>query len=198
MGREALIHAEAGGEAGEVKALLEARELILRGEIRRKYPITEMRDVRVEGASLLFRCGGDHVSLSLGEKAAASWLKAISTPPPSLRDKLGLGSGRKALVVGPCDDSDLDDALRDTRTDDPSDAAMVVARIDGPADLRAALAVCGNLPLWTIYPKGKATTFGDAAIRVQLRGCGWRDTKSCAVSERLTATRYDPTALGKV
>jgi hypothetical protein len=38
MGREALTHAEVGGECGEVRALLESGELILRGAIRRHFP----------------------------------------------------------------------------------------------------------------------------------------------------------------
>ena len=53
------------------------------------------------------------------------------------------------------------------------------------------LFLSGALPLWTVYPKGKAGQFGDTAIRTALRDAGWRDTKSCAVSERLTATRYN-------
>ena len=43
--------------------------------------------------------------------------------------------------------------------------------------------------LWAVYPKGGAM---DAAVRTALRAAGWRDAKACAVSERLTATRYLP------
>ncbi|MEJ1935117.1 hypothetical protein WDZ92_33395 [Nostoc sp. NIES-2111] len=192
MGREALVHIQVGDEAGEAKALLEAQELILRGEIRRRYAKSQMEDVRVEGPLLLFRCAGETVSLRLGEKVAAAWRVAIATPPPALRVKLGLDKGQKALVLGACDDADLADALGEARTDARAEAAMVIARIDGPEDLQAAQAVCGGLPLWTVYPKGKAASFGDTAIRKALRDAGWRDTKSCAVSERLTATRYHP------
>ena len=38
MGREAVTHAEVGSERGEVRALLEGGELILRGAIRRHFP----------------------------------------------------------------------------------------------------------------------------------------------------------------
>ena len=47
-----------------------------------------------------------------------------------------------------------------------------------------------NLPIWMIYPKGKAAQPSDAEIRSHLRGMGLIDTKSCAVSAQLTATRY--------
>ena len=72
---------------------------------------------------------------------------------------------------------------------------MLIARIDDADDLAKALAEHGampQLPLWAIYPKGKQAAFGDAPIRDALRSAGFRDTKSCAVSDRLTATRYNP------
>lgn len=197
MGREAVVRAEVGGEAGEVRALLEAGELILRGDLRRRFPRAEIADLRVEGGALLFRSGGEVVRLALGETSAAAWRKALLTPPPDLRAKLGLAKGAKALLVGACDDAALAAALDGARTEVPAEAAMVVARIDGPEDLAAAQAACGALPLWAVYAKGKAATFGDAAIRTALRAAGWRDVKSCAVSDRLTATRYLPAASGK-
>lgn len=195
MGREALVRVRIDGEAGEtgqVKALLESRELILRGPIRRRYPTAALREVRVQDSWLAFECGGETVALDLGARAAAYWATAISRPPPTLRAKLGLDKGAAALLVGDCDDADLAEALAGARTDEPADAGMVIARIDGPDDLAAARAAAGSLPLWAVYPKGRSVTFGDTAIRTELRAAGWRDTKSCAVSDRLTATRYVP------
>jgi hypothetical protein len=61
------------------------------------------------------------------------------------------------------------------------------------ADLEAALAVARAapaLPLWCVYGKGKHGGIGDAAIRKYLRDHGYIDSKSCAVSDNLTATRY--------
>ncbi|MFT3972303.1 MAG: hypothetical protein QM699_02270 [Amaricoccus sp.] len=191
MGREALVHAEVGREAGEVKALLEARELILRGDIRRRFPKAMMSDVRVEGPMLRFSCHGEAVALSLGAKAADAWAGAIATPPPGLRAKLGLDKGAKALLIGVCDDPALAEALDGTLVDDVGEASMAIARIDAGEDLAKAQAACGTLPLWAVYPKGKAVPFGDAAIRTALRDVGWRDTRSCAVSDHLTATRYN-------
>lgn len=191
MGREALVHAEVGDEAGEVKALLEAQELILRGDIRRRFPKAMMTDLRVEGPVLLFSCNGETVALSLGSKAAEAWARAIATPPPSLRAKLGLDKRAKALLIGVCDDPTLAEALDGALVDDVEEASMAIARIDAEEDLPKAQAACGTLPLWVVYPKGKTAQFGDTAIRTALREAGWRDTKSCAVSDRLTATRYN-------
>lgn len=194
MGREAQGHARVGSEAGAVKAMLEAHDLILRGDIRRRFPKAALEDLRVDGPSLCFQCAGEAVRLDLGAPVAEAWSRAIATPPPSLRAKLGLAKGARALLIGPCDDPALAEALEGAQTAFPAEAALVIARIDGPDDLAAAQAVCGALPLWAIYPKGKAVPFGDSAIRKTLRAAGWRDTKSCAVSDRLTATRYHPPA----
>lgn len=193
MGREVLAQAVVGDAKGEVKALLEAQEVILRGNIRRRFPKATLADVRVEGSLLCFSSAGEAFSLDLGPKAAAAWAKALASQPPSLRAKLGLDKGAKALLVGACHDPALLEALESTLAETADEAAMIIALINGPEDLARAQAACGSLPLWSVYPKGKATEFGDTAIRLALRSAGWRDTKSCAVSERLTATRYNRT-----
>jgi hypothetical protein len=199
MGREATIHARVGEETGEVRALLESRELILRGPIRRRYAKTTIKRVRVDGDALCFVVAGENVRLELGARGAASWAKAIEAAPPSLRAKLGLDQGVQAMLVGTCDDAVLAEALEGVLVTDAARAAMLIARIDGPDDLAAAMAAqasCPGLPIWAIYPKGKNLlkgkngAFGEGAIRTALRAAGFRDTKSCAVSDRLTATRY--------
>jgi hypothetical protein len=194
MGKEADVHAEVGDAAGEVRALLERDELILRGEIRRRFPRAALQDVAVADGVLSFTGAGQLVRLHLGD-AAATWHTAITTPPPSLRAKLGLDRGAKALLHGVCDDADLAAALDGMVTDDGTEAAMLIACITGPEDLAAAEAVQAQyrrLPIWAVYPKGRSVSFGDSAIREKLRAHGFRDTKSCAVSARLTATRYHP------
>lgn len=191
MGREAVISATAGEDAGEVRAILESGALILRGAFRRRWPMAAMTGARVEDGALLLTAAGEPVRLELGAQAAA-WAKALATPPPSLRSKLGLDKG-KALVVGPVEDAELSAALKDARVASLEEATLVVAVIGSEADLARALAALEgrrDRPLWVVYPKGRGVAFGDAAIRSALRAAGMMDTKACAVSERLTATRY--------
>jgi hypothetical protein len=189
MGREASVKAEVGAESGEVKAILESQELILRGAIKRRFAKTDMSNVLANEGVLRFSCHGEQVKLHLGTKLAQAWATAIKTPPPGLRTKLGLDTGAKAFLTKPCDDPILAGAIMGAVTHDPAQAAMVIARLDDPDDLGPALK--HGLPIWAIYPKGKANPFGDAAIRTALRASGFIDTKSCAVSDRLTATRYN-------
>jgi hypothetical protein len=193
MGREALVHAEVGNEADEVRALLESGELILRGAIRRRYPRSALEGAAVEGEVLCFTYAGEAVRLHLGARAAEAWRKAITTPPRSLRAKLGLDKGERALLIGSFDDDALAEALDGALVEDGAAAGMMIACIEGPDDLIAAQTIHGahpGLALWAIYPKGRGVTFGDSKVRAALRAKGFLDTKSCAVSERITATRY--------
>ncbi|MBP1861650.1 hypothetical protein [Rhizobium herbae] len=194
MGREAITRVEIGGDVADVRALLESTELILRGDIRRRFPRDRLTDVRVDGEALSFRCESETIALHLGALVAEKWVKAIATPPPSLRAKLGLEKDARVFLIGTCDDAALADALEDRLTGDIAEAAMIVARIGGPDDMvmvQAAHAKTPDLPVWTIYPKGKNVHYGDRIIRNTLRDAGFHDTKSCAVSDRLTATRYN-------
>lgn len=66
MGREAITRVEIGGEAGDVLALLESTELILRGDIRRRFPRDRLVNVHVDGSALCFTCNGESVSPAYG------------------------------------------------------------------------------------------------------------------------------------
>lgn len=190
MGREAVTQAEVGPESGAVKVLLESDALILRGAIRRRYPRDGLAEVLAEAGVLRLRCDGEAVALHLGEPAAERWRVAILKPLPTVREKLELRG--PVLLVGVCDDAALEAALGGLCTDDPTAASIIVACIQGAADLAAALDIPQRLPIWAVYPKGKAAAFGDAAIRTALRSAGYRDSKSCSVSAQRTATRYHP------
>lgn len=193
MGREAVVHAEVGSEAGEVRALLESTELILRGEIKRRFAREKMGPASTDGEMLRFHVAGEAVSLHLGAKVAESWAAALAAPPRSLRAKLGLEKSARAILLGVVEDEMLAAATSGALVEDGNAAQMIIAMIDSPADLAAALRMQSDfpaLPLWTVYPKGRGTQFGDSDIRAALRASGLRDTKSCAVSEKLTATRY--------
>ncbi len=191
MGREAVVSATAGEDAGEVKAILESGELILRGAFRRRWPRAALTGMRVEDGALLLTAAGELVRLDLGP-LAEGWAKALATPPPSLRAKLGLDKG-KALVVGPVADAELAVALEGVTVGALEEATMVVAVVTTDTDLAAALAALEgrrDRPLWVVYPKGRGVVLGDGEIRAALRAAGMMDTKACAVSERMTATRY--------
>ena len=118
MGREATIQCRWAHEAGLCKVLLETHELIVRGALRRRVLIANIREVSVENEELQFRVDGDAVSLSLGSALAQRWAKAIAKPPPSLASKLGISSTTRLKILGEIDSEELQAAIAETASTD--------------------------------------------------------------------------------
>lgn len=193
MGREAIAVAHWRGEAAEVKALLESTEIILRGDIRARIRRDAIEAVAVEEDALAVTTDGERLILELGEAEAAKWAARLLAPPPTLADKFGLSPSKPAFVLGEAGDNALAAALDGATAADPAQAAMLVAMLASPADLDATLALAvahPTLPTWCVYGKGKAAAVTDAQVRAAFRDAGFVDTKSSAVSDRWTATRY--------
>jgi hypothetical protein len=193
MGREAKCHARWPGGEGEVKALLETNEVILRGDLRRTMPLTDI-GVAVEGDALLLKFEGEEIALDLGAQVAASWARKIQAPPTSLADKLGVGPKCRALVCGEVEDPLLEEALRAALATTPGEAHLTLAVVESEADLNAALNCHRQLPddahIWLVYVKGKASPYGEASVRTAMRAAGYIDTKTASVSDVLTGTRF--------
>jgi hypothetical protein len=194
MGREARCRARWPGGEGEVKALLETHELILRGDLRKTMPLDEIADVRVEGDALLLRHGDDQISIDLGAQAAASWARKIQAPPTTLADKLGVGPRSRALVCGEVEDPALEEALRAALAPSPAEAHLTVAVVRSAAELETAIDCHRQLPddapIWIVYIKGGNSPFGEAAVRSAMRAAGYIDSKTASVSEVHTGTRF--------
>jgi len=195
MGREANCLCEWNGEMVRVKALVEPPELILRGEIRRRLPFSEMSQVRADGAALRFKFGGDAVALKLGAPTAEKWAKAILTPPPSLAKKLGVSAESTAWVIGTIDDPALGTALGEARTASRKGADLIVARVNTAAELArafkaAAMETSAGVPIWIVYRKGAGHAIGEADVRSAGIAAGIVDVKVASVSPQLTALKF--------
>jgi hypothetical protein len=194
MGLEAESELRVALESHHVKALLESRELILRGAFKKTLPIAELKDLRAVNHELLFEYGGQPYALALPEGQAAKWLEKLATAPPSLAQKLGIDAGHKALVWGHVTDGPLNDALINAVTTDPAYAVLSIAVTLTPTELNAALAELTqrlpHAPIWIIYPKGATSSLHESAVRTHMRALNFVDSKSCAVSDMLTATRF--------
>ena len=194
MGLEARCPCRLDDDTGEVRALLETRELILRGELKRKFPIATITQIRVEGGDLRFRAGKEKIALVLGAAVAERWAKKLAAPPRTLAQKLGIGSSSKVLVIGPVKDPALRDALADGEASRPEQAKLSLAVVADAAALDHALqvheALPSGCPIWVVYRKGSDSPFGETAVRRIMRGAGYTDSKVSAVSDALSATRY--------
>ncbi len=195
MGLEAESELTSAGETVHVKALLESHALILRGAIRKTLPIGEITDPRAVDGQLLFEYHGTPYALRLPDGQADKWLKKLTTQPPSLAAKLGIDAAHKARVRGHTDDAALAAALAGATTEIAAEAALSVVIAATPDDLSAALAAltqdAPQAPVWVIYPKGARSTLPEAAVRNHMHALGFVDTKACAVSDTLTATRFN-------
>lgn len=193
MGRETVAHAEWQGQTAEVKAIAEANEVILRGAIKARIPRDAITGLCLEKGLLTIDLGAEQLRLDLGATEAEKWLTLLRTSPPSLAAKLGISPEKPAFLLGETDDPALTEALAGARTGDPASASVVISVISADQDLSHTLNFSFRNPdkaIWCVYRKGKAANPGDATIREAMRNAGFRDNKSCSVSERLTATRY--------
>ncbi len=191
MGRACVCHAEWPGGAGEVKALLETHEIILRGELRRRLPIAALENVAVDGDRLVLTQAGEGIALTLGAAVAASWARKIAAPPPPLAAKLGIGATTRVQALGTVDDPALREAAAaGIAATGEADADLSIAEVADADTLDRVLAKANAAPLWIAYVKGRASRFGEAAVRKTMRERGWIDVKVASVSDRLTATKF--------
>ena len=197
MGREATCKCNWAGATGNVKALLETSELILRGEIRKRIPFAELRDVAVRSGRLCFTVAGEPVQLFLGAAQAEKWAAALKAGPAPLARKLGITSQTVVQTIGSVHDEALQSALAETSQISNRNPDLIVACVETPQDLEAAIEsaksqISKSVPVWVVYPKGPGHPLNESLIRSALLAQGMVDTKVAAVSDRLTAIRFNP------
>jgi len=199
MGREATCMCEWNGEMARVKALIEPPELILRGEIRRRLPFSDLRQLRAEGGALRFKYGRDTVTLKLEASTAKRWVKAILTPPPSLAKKLGITPESTVWMIGENDDVALENALaearRVARKGSGVGADVIVARANTAAELARAFkttakATSIGVPIWIVYRKGPGHAISESDVRETGLAAGVVDVKVASVSPTLTGLKF--------
>lgn len=193
MGLQTVCRCSVDDVIADAKALLEARELILRTPFRRTFAIADMSDVKAAGGQLRLSVGSSAVTLQLGQVAAEKWAKKIASPPPSLAQKLGIGHASPAFPIGEIDEPALLDVL-DGHTAGPGTAKISLAVVRDAEQLSQAVtsheAAMGKAPIWLVYGKGTSAIVGEMLVRQTMRARGYRDTKVSAVSLTLSATRY--------
>jgi hypothetical protein len=193
MGREAICTASWNGSTAEVKALLESTEIILRGDIKVRIARAGIAGVTAMGDDLIVDVSGTPLTLALGSAEAAKWAAALLKAPPTLAEKFGLTGDRRAYVLGIVDDEVLSAAIDGATAPTPAEADMIIAVMREETELGAALQAARTpapRPVWIVAGKGKFATVPDSTVRGFMREEGWIDTKTSAVSDRWTATRY--------
>jgi len=196
MGREATCKCDWAGTTAEVKVLLEPPDLIVRGEMRKRVPISSLKRVEAQSGWLRFNTGREQVQLFLGTPMAEKWATAIKTPPPTLARKLGITDKSIVRTIGDIRDEALNEALSEAAQISAKNPDLIVAYVDTPESLAATLReakaqLAKSTPVWLVYPKGPGHPLNESTIRSVLRGIGMMDTKVASVSVRLTALRFN-------
>lgn len=192
MGREATIQAEYAGRAGQAKVLLESEGLILRAPLTARISRDGITDLAVEGEALTGLGPDGAFRLTLGAAEAAKWKAALEKPLPTLAEKLGLKPGVTVWLFGDFEAPELSVALAGTPRADLAVADLRLIRAESLGALMQGLdeSATSSAPVWIIHGKGKAAALSDNAVRQVMREAGFIDTKACAVSGVLSATRY--------
>lgn len=184
------------GRAASVTLHLEAAGLQISGERRARVRRSAWSHVEASDGVVSFEAEGETYRFELGA-AAPTWATALTTPPPSLAEKLGVTNGETVAVRGELPLTELDDALAGAARLPPWEADVVLVVVRSDAELEALpvwFRECGIAShVWIVHGKGRASTApGDNAVRGVLRAAGWRDTKVSAVGDDWSATRYSP------
>lgn len=195
MGREANCACTWGNARFQVKVLLEPPELIVRGETKRRVPFEKIKQVKADGEWLYFALEGESVALELGDGIAAKWAEALLKQPPSLAKKLGITPEISIRMIGPIDDSALRNSLAEAKRVSLNKGDLILARVDTPADLRAALKKSRDqlkegTPIWFIYRKGPGHPLNENLVRTTALATGIVDTKIAAISPEFSALRF--------
>lgn len=193
MGREAVAVCHWQGEVAEAKLHLDGVSLQLRGDIRTDIPRAHIKQVTLVDEGLRVVTDGPELVMEFGQTEAARWQKALLKKPPTLAEKLGVSAQTPAFVQGTFADAPLEEALTGATVAKPSDAGILVAVLIDEADLQKASDLAFANPdkhIWMVHRKGKAAVVGDTMIRTHMRGLGFIDSKTSAISDQLTTTRY--------
>ncbi len=193
MGQEAECTVRVGKKSSAGKALLEGEVLVFRGDFRLDIPFDRMKDVGVEGGSLVVRTDENEARLELGGPMADRWARLIKEPK-GLFEKLEVTAESRVAVV------DVRDSLFLTALRERA-AQVVEGRVPGGAALiffgaetrdalrkvqllRARMMETGVL--WIVRPKA-SKVISEADVFEALRGAGLVDTKVVAFSKTHTA-----------
>jgi hypothetical protein len=202
MGLEARCRAHVGGRSGAGLARLEDKELIFRGDVRLKIPLTDIRSAEARQGVLTIASPAGEARLELG-RDAEKWALRIRYPR-GLMDKLGVKPGARVSVVG------LDEPWFVQELE--ARGADVSSRLRKGSDLVfAGMATCADLArlgalreaiepkgaVWVVWPKGQKV-FREDDVRAAGPAARLVDVKVVSVSEKLSGLKMMvPVALRK-
>lgn len=192
MGREAEGALRYLGVEGAGRILVESGALILRGEVRARVARAGISGARVEGDDLVIDTGRGPLVATVGAVVARHLCATLLRPVPTLLEKLGAAGTVRVGCLWPVTDAVLAEALAGVLAPEAEAAILVAEVLDEAAlaRLMAALPGLGRRHVWCVNAKGPRPALPEARIRAGMRAAGWIDSKTTAVSDAVSATRY--------
>jgi hypothetical protein len=194
MGHEAHCEVRVDGQTAWAKALLEQKDLILRGPLRLSVPFAHITEATASDGWLRIRFDGRSAEIGLGS-AAEKWAQRITNA--SRLTKLGIKPGMRILVLGEVDAAFVEElrAAGATILRRASNAAadvifFAVDRKESLDELRAlASKIVPSGAVWTLRQKGQRTVT-EADTMAAGKRAGLVDVKVVSFSETLTAEKF--------
>jgi len=197
MGYDAECDVRLDGQTASAKAVLEQKDLVLRGPLRLSIPLARISEATASDGWLRVRFDGRLAEISLGP-AAQKWAQRITNPPSRLA-KLGVKEGVRILLVGAVEEAFVEElraagatALRRMGRGTPAFDVIFLA-VERPESLEQLEALASKIvpsgAIWTLRAKGqRAVTEADTMSAG--KRAGLVDVKVVSFSDTLTAEKF--------
>src|SRR6476659_3234216 len=197
MGYDAECDVRLDGQTASAKAVLEQKDLVLRGPLRLSIPLARISEATASDGWLRVRFDGRLAEISLGS-AAQKWAQRITNPPSRLA-KLGVKEGVRILLVGAVEEAFVEELRaagatairRIARGTAAFDVIfLAVERRESLEQLEAlASKIVPSGAIWTLRAKGqRAVTEADTMSAG--KRAGLVDVKVVSFSDTLTAEKF--------
>src|SRR6266566_2300891 len=195
MGSEAFCKVRFGRQESEGKALLEASEILFRGDFRLKIPFSTVKSAKAADGELCLETAQGAAIFQLGSQAGR-WLEKILHPKSRI-EKLGVKSGAKVSLIGKFDTEFLREIRALTKSVTQGKSApgsdQLFFAADAKEDLSAltkiAKSISGAAALWVVYPKGQKHIAENDVLSAG-RKSGLKDVKVVGFSSTRTALKF--------
>lgn len=195
MGCELNCALRMSGNRSNGKALLEANEIVFRGDQRLKIPVASLESVVVRNGELHLKWPGNAAVFELGDQAE-KWAHKI-LHPKSTAEKLGIKAGLRISVLQLSEDGfsrdarSLAAAFSNDKTLRDSDLIFFGAELASDlAEVKKLVPyLAGNGAVWIVYLKGRKEITEIQVLNAG-REAGLIDVKVVSYSATHTALKF--------
>jgi len=195
MGRELLCTVRSGGKTAKGRALLEASEILFRGDLRLKIPFAALKSVAARDGEVHVKWADGSAVFELGEQAE-KWAHKI-LHPRSRAEKLGIKLGLTVSAVGVRDAEFANELRRHAKIFSGNSVTknfdLIFFGAEATVELKNIRKLAGCLAstgaLWIVYPKGRKE-ISQQQVFAAGKAAGLVDVKVVSFSATHTALKF--------